>query len=72
MRRPARPGPCSTPCLWTLTRPSGVANTEDNRKAYRDLLLSAPGLGQYISGAILFEETLFQARPPPPPAPPAR
>jgi len=49
-----------------------VANTEDNRKAYRDLLLSAPGLGQYISGAILFEETLFQACPLSPPAPPAR
>jgi fructose-bisphosphate aldolase class I len=38
----------------------GVANTEDNRRAYRELLLSTPGLGQYISGAILFEETLFQ------------
>jgi fructose-bisphosphate aldolase class 1 len=39
-----------------------VANTEDNRRAYRELLLSTPGLGQYISGSILFEETLFQAR----------
>jgi fructose-bisphosphate aldolase class I len=38
----------------------GVANTEDNRRAYRELLLSTPGVGQYISGAILFEETLFQ------------
>ena len=38
----------------------GVANTEDNRRAYRELLLTTPGLGQYISGAILFEETLFQ------------
>jgi len=38
----------------------GVANTEDNRRAYRELLLSAPGLNKYISGAILFEETLFQ------------
>lgn len=38
----------------------GVENTEDNRRAYRELLLSTPGLGQYISGAILFEETLFQ------------
>ncbi len=39
-----------------------MANTEDNRRAYRELLLTTPGLGQYISGAILFEETLFQAR----------
>jgi fructose-bisphosphate aldolase class I len=38
----------------------GVSNTEDNRRAYRELLLTTPGLGQYISGAILFEETLFQ------------
>ena len=37
-----------------------MANTEDNRRAYRELLLSTPGVGQYISGAILFEETLFQ------------
>jgi len=39
----------------------GVENTEDNRRAYRELLLSAPGLGKYISGAILFEETLYQS-----------
>ncbi|CAG9465036.1 unnamed protein product [Pedinophyceae sp. YPF-701] len=38
----------------------GVENTEDNRRAYRELLVTAPGLGQYISGAILFEETLYQ------------
>lgn len=37
-----------------------MENTEDNRRAYRELLLTTPGLGQYISGAILFEETLFQ------------
>jgi hypothetical protein len=39
-----------------------VANTEDNRREYRELLLGTPGVGQYISGAILFEETLFQVR----------
>jgi len=39
----------------------GVANTEDNRRAYRELLVSTPGLGEYISGAILFEETLYQS-----------
>jgi len=39
----------------------GVENTEDNRRAYRELLISAPGLGQFISGAILFEETLYQS-----------
>ncbi|KAL8229965.1 hypothetical protein R6Q57_014865 [Mikania cordata] len=39
----------------------GLENTEVNRQAYRQLLLTTPGLGQYISGSILFEETLFQS-----------
>ena len=29
-------------------------------QAYRELLCMTPGLGEYISGAILFEETLYQ------------
>jgi fructose-bisphosphate aldolase class I len=37
-----------------------VENTEDNRRAYRDLLFSAKGLGQYISGVILYDETIRQ------------
>ncbi|GJM87893.1 hypothetical protein PR202_ga03892 [Eleusine coracana subsp. coracana] len=39
----------------------GLDNTEENRQAYRTLLVTAPGLGQYVSGAILFEETLYQS-----------
>lgn len=39
----------------------GVENTEDNRRSYRELLVTTPGLGEYISGAILFEETLYQS-----------
>lgn len=39
----------------------GLENTEANRQAYRTLLVTVPGLGQYISGAILFEETLYQS-----------
>ena len=37
-----------------------VASTEESRRAYRELLFGAPGLGQYISGVILFDETLRQ------------
>ena len=37
-----------------------VENTEDNRRAYRDLLFTAMGLSQYISGVILYDETLKQ------------
>jgi fructose-bisphosphate aldolase class I len=39
----------------------GVSSTEDARRDYRTLLLSAPGLGDYVSGVILYEETLGQA-----------
>ena len=38
----------------------GVENTEENRQAYRGMLFTTPGLGSFISGAILFTETLFQ------------
>lgn len=38
----------------------GVENNEANRRAYRQLLFQTSGLGEYISGCILFEETLFQ------------
>ncbi|CAL5423827.1 unnamed protein product [Camellia sinensis] len=39
----------------------GLDNTKVNRQAYRQLLLTTPGLGEYISGAILFEKTLYQS-----------
>jgi len=39
----------------------GVENSEANRQAYRGLLFTTPDLGKYISGAILYEETLFQS-----------
>lgn len=37
-----------------------LESTEENRRAYRSLLLETPGLGDFISGVILFEETLDQ------------
>jgi len=37
-----------------------LENTEENRRAYRELLFTTPGLGTHISGAILFDETLNQ------------
>ncbi|WP_431227494.1 class I fructose-bisphosphate aldolase [Burkholderia contaminans] len=37
-----------------------VESTEANRRAWRALLLSTPGLGEFISGVILYEETLGQ------------
>jgi fructose-bisphosphate aldolase class I len=38
-----------------------VESTEDNRRAYRDLLLTTEGLGDFISGVILFDETIRQS-----------
>lgn len=38
----------------------GIANTEENRRDYRLLLATTPGLEKSISGVILFEETLLQ------------
>jgi fructose-bisphosphate aldolase class I len=39
----------------------GVENSEANRRAYRELLLTTPNLAQHISGAILYDETLRQS-----------
>jgi fructose-bisphosphate aldolase, class I len=39
----------------------GVESTEDNRRAYRDMLLTTPGLPEHISGVILFDETIRQS-----------
>jgi len=38
----------------------GVESTEANRQAYRNLLFTTEGAEAFISGVILFEETLFQ------------
>ncbi len=38
----------------------GVAPTEENRRAYRELLVTAPSIEQYISGFILYDETIRQ------------
>ncbi len=39
----------------------GVENSEENRRAYREMLLTTPNLSDYISGAILYDETLRQS-----------
>ena len=37
-----------------------VENTEENRRAYRDMLFTTKGIGDTISGVILYDETLRQ------------
>jgi len=38
----------------------GVPSTEETRRQYRELLFTTPGIEQYISGVILYDETLRQ------------
>src|SRR5262245_43627822 len=39
----------------------GVENTEENRRAYRDLLFTTAGFEDYIGGVILYDETIRQS-----------
>ncbi|PPD38657.1 MAG: fructose-bisphosphate aldolase class I [Methylobacter sp.] len=50
----------SAPTIVKRFKAINVESTEANRCAYRSLLLTTPGLGEFISGVILFEETLGQ------------
>jgi fructose-bisphosphate aldolase class I len=40
----------------------GIPQTEEARRAYRELIVTTPGLGESISGAILFDETIRQQK----------
>ncbi|MDF0752439.1 fructose-bisphosphate aldolase class I [Marinobacter sp. 71-i] len=50
----------SNPTIAKRFKAVGVESTEENRRQYRSLILGAPGLGEFVSGVILFEETLEQ------------
>jgi fructose-bisphosphate aldolase class I len=39
---------------------AGIPQTEEARRAYRELIVTTPGLGRCISGAILYDETIRQ------------
>src|SRR3989442_15196029 len=39
----------------------GVESTEENRRAYRDLLFTTEGIEEFISGVILYDETIRQS-----------
>jgi len=53
----------SHPTMEKRFKPIGVESTPESRGAWRTLLVTTPGLGEYISGIILFEETLGQNAP---------
>ncbi|MGD0641850.1 MAG: class I fructose-bisphosphate aldolase [Roseiarcus sp.] len=51
----------SVPTIHRRFAKVGIPQTEEARRAYRELLATTPGLGESVSGAILFSETLRQA-----------
>jgi fructose-bisphosphate aldolase class 1 len=47
----------------TVTRrfdPLGIESTEESRCAYREMLFTTPGAAEFVSGAILYDETIRQ------------
>ncbi len=40
----------------------GIPQTEETRRSYRELIVTTPGLGESISGAILYDETIRQQK----------
>src|SRR5581483_11133397 len=41
-------------------KPLQIPSTEETRRAYREMLFTTPGLKEFISGVILFDETIRQ------------
>jgi len=50
----------STPTANKRFAPLGIPQTPEARRAYRDMIVTTPRLGECISGAILYDETLRQ------------
>lgn len=50
----------SLPTIEKRFKEIGIESTEDTRRAYRELLLTTEGIEEYISGVILFDETIKQ------------
>src|ERR1700733_15511345 len=52
----------STPTCNKRFASVGIPQTVEARRAYRELIVTTPGLGECISGAILYDETLRQQK----------
>jgi len=50
----------SLPTIGKRFKALNIPSTEENRRAYRELLFTTPGLSEFISGVILFDETIRQ------------
>ena len=52
----------STPTCNRRFAALGIPQTEETRRAYRELIVTTPGLGECISGVILYDETIRQRK----------
>jgi fructose-bisphosphate aldolase class 1 len=52
----------STPTSNKRFAALGIPQTLEARRAYREMIVTTPGLGESISGAILYDETIRQQR----------
>jgi hypothetical protein len=52
----------STPTCNRRFARLGISQTEEARRAYRELIVTTPGLAERISGAILYDETIRQRK----------
>ena len=52
----------SNPTLQQTIAKLGIPQTEEARRAYRELIVTTPVLGECISGAILYDETIRQQK----------
>src|SRR5438093_4280494 len=50
----------SLPTIEKRLKSIGVASTEENRRAYREMLFTTAGVGEFVRGVILFDETIRQ------------
>jgi fructose-bisphosphate aldolase, class I len=50
----------SFPTIEKRFKALNISATEENRRAYREMLFTTPGLSEFISGVILFDETIRQ------------
>jgi fructose-bisphosphate aldolase, class I len=50
----------TTPTLTKRFDILGIASTEQSRRAYREMLFTSPGAADFISGAIMYDETIRQ------------
>lgn len=52
----------SSPTIKKRFDAIGTESTEENRRTYREMLFTTPAMADYISGVILFDETIRQSR----------